>query len=255
MSATGFPIRRKRAISASIRILSVLVAGSTLSGCYTIASAPYSPIPPEASYPNDYRKRHPIAIREGNRAVEVFVGRDRAPLSASQRADIASLAHVWRSESTGGIVISVPYGTPNGHASSQAAREIRSLLVASGIPDNLIATRAYQPEDPTKLSVLRVGYSRMVAEAGPCGLWPSDLGPTYDTAAYNENRQYWNMGCANQRNLAAMVANPADLVQPRGESPSWTQRRTVVLEKYRAGQSPETNYPNQDRGKVSDVAR
>ena len=73
-------------------------------------------------------------------------------------------------------------------------------------------------------------------------MWPSDLGPTYDQD-YNENREYWNLGCANQRNLAAMVANPADLMQPRGESPSYTPRRTVALEKYRAGLSPETIYP------------
>ncbi len=253
MSETIFMPLRKRTLGLSIRLLAVLMAGSALSGCYSLAGAPYTPIPPEASYPNDARKRHPIAIREGKQVTEVFIGRDRAPLNASQRADVASFAHVWRGESTGGIVISVPYGTPNQYASSQAAREVRALLVASGIPDNLIATQSYQPDNPAKLSVLRLSYSKMVAEAGPCGLWPSDLGPTYDTAAYNENRQYWNFGCSQQRNLAAMVANPADLVQPRGESPSWTSRRTVVFEKYRAGQSPETNYPNQNRGMVSNV--
>jgi pilus assembly protein CpaD len=255
MSTNSFLIRRSRALGASIRILIVLAAGSSMSGCYSAAYGPYSQLPAEPNYPNDYRHRHPITIREGKQIVEVFIGKDRSPLNASQRADIAYLSHVWRAESTGGIIISVPYGTPNGRASSEAAREVRSLLVASGIPDSLIATRSYQPEDPAKLSVLKVSYSKMVAEAGPCALWPSDLGPTFDVATYNSNRPYWNLGCANQRNLAAMVANPADLVQPRGESPSWTQRRTVVFEKYRVGQSAETNYPNQDRGKVSNVAR
>jgi len=43
----------------------------------------------------------------------------------------------------------------------------------------------------------------MAAEVGPCGLWPRDLGPTYDREHY-ENRQYHNFGCASQRNLAAM---------------------------------------------------
>jgi pilus assembly protein CpaD len=255
MSETNLMALRSRALGISMRILTVLMAGSAVSGCYTAANGPYSPIPPEASYPNDYRKRHPIAIREGKRTIEVFIGKDRSPLNASQRADVAAFAQVWRGESTGGIMISVPYGTPNGRASSEAAREVRALLVATGIPDNLIGTHSYQPEDPAKLSVLKLSYSKMVAEAGPCALWPSDLGPTYDTAAYNENRQYWNLGCSNQRNLAAMVANPADLVQPRGESPSWTSRRTVVFEKYRTGQSPETNYPKADRGTVSNVGK
>ena len=52
-----------------------------------------------------------------------------------------------------------------------------------------------------------------------------------------------------------MVANPADLVQPRGEGPSWTSRRTVVLEKYRQGQSPATTYPEAGQGKMSDVGK
>jgi pilus assembly protein CpaD len=30
-----------------------------------------------------------------------------------------------------------------------------------------------------------------------------------------------------------MVDNPADLVQPRGETPAYTMRRTTVMEKYR----------------------
>ena len=46
------------------------------------------------------------------------------------------------------------------------------------------------------------------------------------------------IGCATQRNLAAMVDNPADLVQPRAETPAYTMRRTTVMEKYRQGVSP-----------------
>ena len=45
------------------------------------------------------------------------------------------------------------------------------------------------------------------------------------------------------------------IVQPRGETPVFRSRRTTVLEKYRAGQSPETIYPNRDQGRVSDVGQ
>jgi len=37
-----------------------------------------------------------------------------------------------------------------------------------------------------------------------------------------ENKSYYNFGCAYQRNMAAMVDNPADLVQPRPETPAYT---------------------------------
>ena len=41
-----------------------------------------------------------------------------------------------------------------------------------------------------------------------------------------------------------MVANPADLVQPRAETPIDTPRQTTVVEKYRQGASTATTYPN-----------
>jgi pilus assembly protein CpaD len=55
--------------------------------------------------------------------------------------------------------------------------------------------------------------------------------------------------------MAAMVANPADLVQPRPESPSYTTRRSTVLGKYSKGESTATQYPDQDKGKISDVGK
>jgi pilus assembly protein CpaD len=69
------------------------------------------------------------------------------------------------------------------------------------------------------------------------------------------NRPYWNLGCSSQRNLAAMVDNPADLVQPRGEGPIYTPRRTTVMEKYRAGMGPATTYQDAGKGTISDVGK
>ena len=71
--------------------------------------------------------------------------------------------------------------------------------------------------------------------AGPCGLWPEDLGPSVLNPGYSENRPYHNFGCATQRNLAAMIDNPADLEQPRSETAAYTARRTEAFEKYRKG--------------------
>ncbi len=52
-----------------------------------------------------------------------------------------------------------------------------------------------------------------------------------------------------------MVDNPADLVQPRGEVPPYTGRRTTVLDKYHRGESPATTYPTPTKGKISDVGK
>jgi pilus assembly protein CpaD len=94
----------------------------------------------------------------------------------------------------------------------------------------------------------------MVAETGPCGLWPEDLGPTMNVA-YISNRPHWNHGCAIQRNLAAQVAEPADLVQPRADTPALTSRRATVLEKYRKGEGTATQNPDANKGKISDLGQ
>ncbi len=93
-----------------------------------------------------------------------------------------------------------------------------------------------------------------MAQAGPCGLWPEDIGPSF-TRDHFENQPIWNHGCSTQRNLAAMVDDPADLAQPRGETPAYTARRTTVLEKYRAGQATATTYPDNSAGKISDAGK
>ena len=115
--------------------------------------------------------------------------------------------------------------------------------------------RRYHPGDPRQMAAIRLIYPKISAIAGPCGLWPDDLGPSIKNKSYFENKPYYNFGCAYQRNMAAMIDNPSDLVQPRSETPAYTTRRTTAFEKYRKGTSTATNYPEADRAKLSDTGK
>lgn len=225
----------------------VAALAAMLAGCYSVRD-------PQDPVPNDYRQRHPITLQEGHRTVEIFVGSSRGGLTPAQRADVLAFAQVWKREATGGVAIDVPSGTPNEHAAADALHEIESILAAAGVPSQGIAVRPYRPASPSRLATIRLTYPRITAEAGPCGLWPHDLGPA-DVAVYDSNKNYWNFGCATQRNLAAMVDNPADIAQPRGEVPPLEGRRSVVLDHYRKGESTATVYPKEDQGKISDVGK
>jgi pilus assembly protein CpaD len=202
----------------------------------------------------DYRLRHPISVQEGDRVVELFVGMRRGTLTPTQRGEVQALAQSWKREATGGIAIEAPTGTPNARAAGEAAREVRDLLAEAGVPPPAISIRHLRNYDPARLSTVKIAYPKMVARAGPCGLWPADLGPTSDTR-YNRNEQHWNHGCASQRNLAAMVDDPADLVQPRAETPIYGGRRSTVLDKFRRGEVSGTAAQNADKGKISDVGK
>jgi pilus assembly protein CpaD len=105
------------------------------------------------------------------------------------------------------------------------------------------------------MAAIRLSYPKMSATAGPCGLWPDDLGPTIKNKNWFDNKPDWNFGCAYQRNMAAMVDNPADLVQPRSETPSYTARRTAFFDKYRKGTSTAITYPEADKAKLSDTGK
>jgi pilus assembly protein CpaD len=208
-----------------------------------------------ASVPNDYRQRHPIAITEADQSMVIFVGNGRGGLSPAQRADVVGLAQTWLREGTGAIVADVPVGTPNAQAAAASYQETRALLASAGVPPRGITLHQYHPDDPRALGTIRLRYPKIAAVAGPCGLWPEDLGPSIKDKSYSENKEYYNLGCASQRNLAAMIDNPSDLVQPRSETPAYTVRRTEAFEKYRKGETSATIYPESEKAKLSDTSK
>jgi len=239
--------RSRVAVRSAFRALSVIATAAILSGCYTARDPDVT-----GSLPVDYRQRHPITISQGDHELEVFVGGGRGGLNPGQRAEVLAFAQSWRRDATGGVTIRRPVGGPVERSAHDSLRQVLSILAASGVPNHGIGIQTYKAPDP-KLATIHLSYPRVGAQAGPCGLWPNDLGPTYNPEHFR-NRPYHNLGCATQQNLAEMVENKADLVQPRAEGPAYTGKRTYALDKWRRGESPATNYPNQNRG-ISQVGR
>jgi pilus assembly protein CpaD len=240
------PVDRQRAF----RIAGALVGLAVVLGACTHTDEAV-----QASIPDDYRLRHPIAIQEADRSVVIFVGHARGGLSAPQRADVMGLAQIWLQEATGAIVADVPVDTPNARAAADSMREIHALLSAAGVPPRGITVRHYHPDDLRTMATIRLSYPKISAVAGPCGVWPEDIGPSIKNQGYYENKPYHNFGCAYQRNMAAMIDNPSDLEQPRPETPAYTVRRTEGFEKYRKGNPTTTIYPEAERAKLSDTGK
>ena len=127
------------------------------------------------SIPGDYRERHPIRLTENDHTVHLLVGTGTGVLTAEQRAQVAFMASTWRQEGTGHLLVETPKGTANARTAAYAAREAQSILRASGVPPRAIIAKSYSAE-PSALGPVRLGYLRIEAEVGPCGLWPEDLG-------------------------------------------------------------------------------
>ncbi len=230
----------------ALRGIAAAVLAASLAGCYTAKDT-------TGSVPNDYRQRHPISIKEANRTLEVFVGAGRGGLTPTQRAEVLAFAQTWKRDATGGVSIDRPAGGANERAANDSLKQVLSILVAAGIPNHGIGIKPYRSPHG-RLGTIRLSYPQIAAQAGPCGLWPDDLGPSYNSR-HIQNKPYYNLGCATQRNLAVQVAEPADLVQPRAEVPAYGAKRTSGMEKWRKGESPATTYPDANKGALSDLGK
>lgn len=180
----------------------------------------------------DASQRHPILVSQEptTQIIEISDGKQFG-LSSAQRAQLLAFADHYRVIDSGNsrLVVSVPSGGRNEVAVMQAVGEIRALLNGQGFGQDAISVEAYSA-DGAASPPIRVSYLRYVAEPPQCGDWSTNL--AYEPT----NLPYPNLGCSQQRNLAVMVANPADLLGPRSETARSGERRDQVWGKYITGQ-------------------
>lgn len=180
------------------------------------------------SIPDDYRTRHPIVISEREHAFDIPIASGDTKLTISQRESVRGIVDAYHRSATGAIRIMVPSGSPNAGAASILSQDVAGLLRKEGIPGTRIITTPYHVSEPGAAAPIRVTFLATTAATEPCGSWPEDV-----LARSEENKNYHNFGCASQSNLAAQIANPADLILPRGMTPIDAARRSTVIEAYR----------------------
>jgi pilus assembly protein CpaD len=110
-----------------------------------------------------------------------------------------------------------------GGASGKVAREIYQLMVRSDITPSMIVQKTYP--GPSKGPV-QLSFVRSVAVTKECGDWSTDLTST------SRNGPYPNLGCSIQNNIAALVANPDDLVVPEPTAPALAAARDPFSRTY-----------------------
>lgn len=210
------------------RLLLPLLAAVLLSGCANV-----SPIEVGA-IPDDYRTRHPIVVSEGEMVMELPVTAHERRLSHEGRQRVHEFASDFRAAQAAAVRVMVPTGAYNEDAARRTASDVVATLRARGVGPEQIIVTPYPAQAVAGPVPIRLAFSTLRASAGPCGRWPDDIGNSY------ENRNYFNFGCASQANLAAQIADPRDLLSPRGRSEIDAARRTTALERFRAGGDPSS---------------
>ncbi len=234
---------KKREAMSFRRPLQIVVAGilTALAGCQTTNKL-------EPASPVSYTQRHPIQVTNDQVSMQVRAGKNRSGLTRAQRARVGSFVAGYKNTGTGSLRIKAPSSQVNDVQAAGAVAEVRRIMERNAIPRSNIRMVNYYPRNRRVSAPVILSYQRNAALASNCETWPEPSTLTY------KNQPYWNFGCATQNNLAAMVANPRDLVQPRRSSPADAQRRDVVIDKYRTGEVTTAKRDESETGTVSDVA-
>ena len=194
----------------------------------------------------DASQNHPILVDKREEALDLSVPRGASGLASSQRVRTRNFMRAFRREGDGALLIRAPSGSPNEIAAMRVLDDVRRVMRQEGVIQKEGQIEPYFADgDPT--APVRISYLKYVAIGPECGHWPRNL------ASDPKNLPHANLACASQRNLAAMVANPNDLLEPRGMTPRSGERRDTIWGKYVKGEVTVAERSEEESGAVSEV--
>jgi pilus assembly protein CpaD len=220
-----------------IMMRSSLVAPVVLAFAATLASCASTPPAPLETY--DVSVRYPITVTPGMRTLRLAAVNNGGELDPNMSAQLTAFVSDYKGQGVGALSLSAPRNWEG------TARGIADRIVGMGVtPDRILLGTDEAPQPGGEVTLTFIRY---VAQSPACGDWSVDLARTFN------NRSMPNLGCATQKNLAAMVADPRDLVQPKPMGPADAQRALTILERYRNGEPTQAQQTQEQSGVVSQV--
>ncbi len=167
---------------------------------------------------HDYRLRYPIGVEQHTAILDI----------ASVDEDHDRIANFAADFLKAGGKVAV---TVNGRAADDAeaiafAQDIGATLRGLGVAAGEIDLRLSVNTADRRAVLTYVFY---VARPPQCGTWTKDISDNWNNAPSE------HFGCAIQRNLGAMAANPRDLIRIQDEQGRWGARSADVVNKYQRG--------------------
>lgn len=216
---------------------SFVLAALCLAAC---ASTPRSPV--VAARHSD--ALYPLQARSASDQVALAIHAEG--LSPAQTQALRALA-ARRGDNLGGPVrLNAPRGTGDAARASRAVAGARGVLEAAGVPTADILVGSYDAADVQAPLLASYVYDR--ADIPSCGRQG-------DFTRTGDNQVDANFGCSLTADMAAQIANPSDILHPRGEDAPDADRRLTVLGKYREGKVTNADDAEGKSGVISSVAR
>lgn len=151
-------------------------------------------------------------------------------LTAQEYAQLTAFANDFVLLGRGPLVISVPANAANSASAAQIAQDAQRALFAGGVDYGRIVGGTYQVNGATNAPVM-LSFGRYEAQRIRCEPWSQT-----DARKTASNLSPSRFGCAQNANLAAMVADPGDLLGDRTDKGRDAERVQVGVDKYRKDQ-------------------
>jgi len=208
---------------APVAVALALAGSLALAACAAGPSAGPEPLTPTS--------RWTLQVEPGLDRIALAVREDG--LSPAQAAALDALAARHAHRGVGAVSVAAPAGEDA--VTARTAWNVRDALMARGLPPEAIRMAGYAAPDPRAPVV--VSFETVEARVPACGRAWEDL-------SASSNRTPNNFGCALTANMAAQIADPRDILQPRAMPLQDSHRAVVVFDNYRQGR--QTSAPQEE---------
>ena len=206
-------------------LASVLMAGSCASNA------------PDATHTAlDGAFNHPIRVEPSYQSIKLYYSPADAGIQPTDQARFNGFVSNYEAHGNGSIAVSAPSGMNSQAMIGFFAQRINELGVSK---DHILVATHDSPDGDMRVEINYVSYQ---ARTDKCGDWSEDL----DYTALNDTPR--NFGCAEQQNIAAQIADPRDLIAPRGMDPADGARRASVVSNYEQGKVTQADKHTSDSG-------
>jgi pilus assembly protein CpaD len=193
---------------------------------------------------SDGAVNHPIVVEPTAQTIDVAFAGTAAGLAPQDDSRVSAFVADFMEHGNGAISVSVP----DGPGSADTITWFGEHLAEMGVPRSRILVGQH---DGANVEISFITYT---AHSGECGDWSQNAGDT------SSNLPMPNFGCSTQHNIAAQVADPRDLIEPRGMSAADAARRAIVIGKYEKGEITQadknkTDKVNEQSGSETDVGK
>lgn len=224
----------------------ILVLGASLLGLGACAS--HAPTAISAEYlQGTALTRNEVGVAKRTEFLEVSISPQASELSDGDRARIRSFVGAYAQRGHGPLVMSLPEASANPQLAVTAIAEARAIAWEKGIQYDEISGTSHGAGEAYSQPII-LAFQVYDAVAPECA---SKSEHDFGDVASNNNLP--TLGCSVRTNLAAMIADPADLLGNRPLGASDMVRREVILEKFRKGESTGAVRSQQESGAVSKV--